>query len=48
VFNEQTRPVIDFYGGLNKLKKIDANRAIEAITTDVEAHLDSIGVFAQP
>ena len=47
VFNEQTKPVIDHYGKLDKVKRFDANRAIDAITADVEAFLDSIGVFPQ-
>lgn len=48
VFNQQTRPVIEHYQKEGKLKRIDANRAIEAITADTEAMLDSIGVFPRP
>ena len=47
VFNDHTRPVLEHYDKLGKLKKIDANRTIEAITADTEAMLDSIGVFPQ-
>lgn len=47
VFNEQTKPVIDHYGKIAKVKSFDANRSIDAITADVEAFLDSIGVFPQ-
>lgn len=35
VFNEQTKPVVDFYSGQGKLVRIDANREISAITADV-------------
>ncbi len=34
VFNEQTRPVIEYYEKEGKLKRIDANRTIEPITAD--------------
>lgn len=45
VFNDQTKPVIDFYGGLGKLQKINANRPVEEITKDVQQYLDSLGIF---
>lgn len=35
IFNDQTRPVIEHYGRLNKVIKIDANRDIEVIAKDV-------------
>ena len=34
VFNEQTRPVIEYSEKEGKLKRIDANRTIEPITAD--------------
>lgn len=45
VFNDQTKPVIDFYGRLGKLQSINANRPVEEITKDVEHHLDTLGIF---
>jgi adenylate kinase family enzyme len=48
VFNDQTKPVVDFYEKQGKLHRFDATRAIAAITADVEKHLDSIGVFPSP
>lgn len=45
VFNDQTKPVVDFYGNQNKLHRFDANRSIDLITADVEKHLDSLGIF---
>ena len=47
VFNEQTRPVIDYYASLGKLMRIDANRDIQAITADAEKHLDDLGILPQ-
>ena len=47
VFNEQTKPVIDYYSSLSKLMRIDANRDISAITADAEAHLDDLGILPQ-
>jgi|JI9StandDraft_2_1071091.scaffolds.fasta_scaffold330950_2 adenylate kinase family enzyme len=47
VFNDHTRPVLEHYNKLGKLKRIDANRTIEAITADTESMLDNIGVFPQ-
>jgi adenylate kinase family enzyme len=45
VFNDQTKPVIDFYQKQNKLQRFDANREVAVITDDVEKHLDSLGIF---
>lgn len=45
VFNEQTKPVIDFYSKQEKLHRFDANRDIAVITADVEKHLDGLGIF---
>lgn len=47
MFNDQTKPVIDYYSSLGKLMRIDANRDIEAITSDAEKHLDDLGIFPQ-
>ena len=47
VFNEQTKPVVEYYSGQGKLVRIDANREISAITGDVETHLDSIGILPE-
>lgn len=47
MFNEQTKPVIDFYSSTGKLVRIDANREIQAITADAESHLDNIGILPQ-
>jgi adenylate kinase family enzyme len=40
--------VVEYYSGLGKLMRIDANRNIPAITADAEAHLDTLGVLPQP
>lgn len=45
VFNEQTKPVVDFYLKQGKLKRFDASQSIPVITADVAKHFDSIGVF---
>lgn len=45
VFNDQTKPVVDFYQRQEKLHRFDANREIKLITDDVEKHLDSLGIF---
>ena len=47
VFNEQTKPVVEYYSGQGKLVRIDANREMSAITGDVETHLDSIGILPE-
>lgn len=36
-FEEKTLPVIDHYGQLNKVKKIDANRSVDEVFADVRA-----------
>lgn len=45
MFNEQTKPVVDFYEKAGKLHRFDANRPISVITEDVEKHLDGLGIF---
>lgn len=45
MFNDQTKPVIDFYSSQQKLHRFDANRDIAVITADVEKHLDGLGIF---
>ena len=44
-FNEQTKPVVEFYEKAGKVMRIDANREIQAIAKDVEGHMDSLGIF---
>ncbi len=45
MFNEQTKPVADYYDKIEKLHKFDAKRSVDVIYQEVEKHLDSIGVF---
>ncbi len=45
VFEEHTKPVVAYYDSIGKLQRFDATRGIEEITVDVEAHLESLGIF---
>ena len=40
-FHQVTRPVIDYYGKQNKLKKVDSERNPDLVFNDVEKILDS-------
>lgn len=45
VFYDNINPVVDHYGKVGKLYRINSERPIPTITADLEKHLDSIGIF---
>ena len=45
VFRDNNEPVISHYEAIGKLKRFDATRSVEAITKDLESHLESLGIF---
>ena len=42
VFNEETKPLVEYYAKKNLLVTIDANKGIEAVKDDVSSVLDSL------
>ena len=42
VYNEQTAPLVEYYGGKGKLKTVDGMAPIEAVTRQIEAIVDRL------